>query len=457
MDGVQKRLNPSIQRKLSLSLSLAIVAVAIAGGVFSLLSALSEAHDLQDDMLRQVALFVDRQHVPPVLRAPGGDEESRVIVQRLGETPALSTDVDAGGPLALPPALPDGLQTLRSGGESFRVLVRTTSAGERIAVSQEAGFRNRIALGSALRTVMPLLILVPLLLWLVADRIRKMFRPIAALSREIDQRAEQALHPIDINHLPEEIQPFVVAINRLLLRVGQSMATQRRFIADAAHELRSPLTALSLQAERLEDVELPPAARARLAALRLGIERSRKLLDQLLGLARAQSGAEPPASPVSVRGIYRLVLEDLMPLAQAKRIDIGIEGTRDAQVWVSERDMVALVRNLADNAIRYTPEEGRIDLSMSASPDGVTLCIQDSGPGIPPAERARVFDPFYRVLGNGQIGSGLGLAIVQAIAQRIGAPIRLGFSDETRQSGLRVEVSIPVRDAHAAAPLPSTD
>ena len=450
MDGYARRLNASLQRKLSLALFLAILVVAVVAGLFSFLSALDEAHELQDDVLRQVAQLEDGPLSSPVVRLQDGNEESRVIVQRLGAGQPSSADVDAGGPLALPPTLPDGLQTLRVGDEMFRVLVKTTSAGERIAVAQESAFRDEIARDSALRTVTPFLILVPVLLWIVADLVRKMFRPIVALSLEIDRRSDQELHPVEDGRVPVEIRPFVVAINRLLARVSRSMQAQRRFVADAAHELRSPLTALSLQAERLADAEMSDPAHERLAELRLGIERGRKLLDQLLSLARAQSAAAP-AAPISVQGIYRRVLEDLMPLAQAKGIDVGVEGTQDAQVPSSELDMIALVRNLVDNAIRYTPEGGRVDLSVHVSQEGAVLRIQDTGPGIAPTERERVFDSFYRTLGSEQPGSGLGLAIVKAIVDRIGANVQLGFSDEAKQTGLRVEIRMPLADMPSTA------
>lgn len=323
------------------------------------------------------------------------------------------------------------------------MLVKTTATGERIAVAQESGFRNEIARDGALRTVMPFLILMPILLLIVADLVRKMFQPIAALSKEIDQRADQEMHPVLERHLPVEVRPFVVAINRLLARVGQSMESQRRFVADAAHELRSPLTALSLQAERLAETEMSGLARERLTVLRRGIERGRSLLDQLLTLAKAQSAGHLPKSPISVQGIYRRVLEDLMPLAEVKHIDIGLEDMQDAEVWVSEVDMIALVKNLIDNAIRYTPQGGRVDLSVGVSEREVVLRIQDNGPGISLAERDRVFDPFYRTLGSKQIGSGLGLSIVQTIVNRIGARIHLDLADVHKQTGLIVTVHFP--------------
>jgi two-component system OmpR family sensor kinase len=456
MDGLKRRLNESVQLKLSFTLSLAILVMAIVAGVFSFLSAFDEAHELQDDVLRQVAQLMEQQRLSPAppttdVRPKDADEESRVIVQRLSEANPSAVGVDAGGALPLPSTLSDGLHTLEFGGETFRVLVKTTVAGERISVAQEAGFRNEIARDGALRTVMPFLILVPVLLLIVADLVRKMFRPIAALSKEIDQRAEQELHLVEDHHLPVEVRPFAVAINRLLARVGQSMESQRRFVADAAHELRSPLTALSLQAERLAEAEMSGSARERLTVLRQGIERGRRLLDQLLTLARAQSAADLPKSPVSVQGIYRRVLEDLMPLAEAKHIDVGVEGEQDTEVLVSELDMITLVKNLLDNAIRYSPEGGRVDLSVSTADGRTELHIKDNGRGIPVAERDRVFDPFYRALGSEQIGSGLGLSIVQTVANRIGAEIFLDFSDQEKQTGLDVAVLFPVTTSVYAA------
>lgn len=444
MDGLQKRLNESIQLKLSFSLSLVILVIAVVAGIFSFVSAFDEAHELQDNTLRQIAALFVRQNVALAQfggdgRAKGSDEESRVIVQYLAD----GGERDAGMPLPLPTTLSDGLQTVDVAGEPFRVLVKTTASGERIAVAQEAGIRNEIARDSALRTLMPFLILIPILLLIVADLVRKMIRPVAALSTDIDQRAEQELHPVEHAHLPVEVRPFVVAINRLLTRVTQSMDVQRRFVADAAHELRSPLTAISLQAERLAEAEMSNLGRERLATLQGGIARGRNLLDQLLTLAKVQATPDLPKSPVSVQGIYHRVLEDLMPLAAARHIDIGVEGEQDAEVMVSELDMIAVVKNLVDNAIRYTPEGGRIDMSVSATEGGAVLSIQDNGRGIPLAERERVFDPFYRTLGSDQVGSGLGMSIVKTILDRIGAQIQLGFSDEVKGSGLRVCILIP--------------
>ncbi|AIY42138.1 hypothetical protein LT85_2980 [Collimonas arenae] len=448
MDGIKRKLKDSIQFRLSLWLSLAILAVALLAGVFAFISAFDEAHEFQDDMLRQVAALFDQQHMPVAqqgnaAKAEIGDEESRVIVQYLPSAQDDSAGKSGESALALPATLREGFQTLQIGHEHYRVLVRTLASQQRIAVAQETAVRDELARHSAVHTLMPFLILIPLLLLLVAHLVRTMFKPIARLSAEIDGRNEQELHPLAPEPLPAEIRPFIVAINRLLDRVAQAMDAQRRFVADAAHELRSPLTALSLQAERLADAEMPDTARQRLVTLRQGIERGRLLLDQLLALARAQSSPAAAGGTISVSQVYRRVLEDLMPLADAKQIDLGVEGETDLQVRATEVDLVTIIRNLVDNAIRYTPPGGRINLSMRGGADGVTLQVDDSGPGIPHEEHARVFDPFYRVLGNDAVGSGLGLSIVQTIASRIGAQVRLGPADAQTQAGLRVTLFLP--------------
>jgi two-component system, OmpR family, sensor kinase len=444
MDGFKKHLSDSMQLRLSVTLSLAILIVAVLAGFFAFASALNEAHELQDETLRQVAILFERQQM--TLRYPSGeqivgdDEESRVIVQYLTDSSKATGNDDATIPLPFPTTLPDGLSTMNIAGENFRVLVRTTLHGERIVVAQEADVRDKEARESAWRNLLPFLILFPVLLLVVGDLVRKLFRPIAALSDEIDQRDEQALHPIDENHLPTEIRPFVVAINRLLTRVAQSMEAQRRFIADAAHELRSPMTALSLQAERLSATEMSAVAYERLLPLSRGIERSRKLIDQLLALATAQSSSDRSQTSVSVHEVYRRVLEDLLPLAERKRIDIGVESIEDVQVTINEMDLLILVKNLVDNAIRYTPVGGRVDLTVELAQETVILQVKDSGPGISAEEQMLVFDPFYRSLGTDETGSGLGLSIVKAIADRTGAHIRLSFSDEMKKSGLCVSV-----------------
>jgi two-component system, OmpR family, sensor kinase len=440
MDGRQGRMRQSLQFRLSLWLSLTIVLVAAAAGFLSFASAFNEAIELQDDQLRQTAALLQRQllSAPPTEAAgpPDADPESRLIVlaSRLHE--AWNPEEVA---LGLRPDLPDGLQTVAIGGAPWRLFVSTHERGLRVAIGQQTTVRDEIANKSALRTVAPLLSLVLLLPLLVGYLIRKMLHPLKIMAADLESRSEPVWQEIAAGAVPSEIRPFVVAIKRLLARVAQSVAAQRRFLADAAHELRSPLTALSLQAERLEATEMPEEARMRLAALRRGIGRTRNLLDQLLALARAQSQTGE-ARPVRVMCVIRQVLEDLMPLAEAKHMDIGVVRQDDVVVQASEMDLTILVRNLVDNAIRYTPEGGKIDLAVEGGADSAVFRVDDTGPGISPDQRERVFDPFYRALGTDEFGSGLGLSIVETIADRIGAGVSLGQSGS---GGLLVAVSIP--------------
>ena len=238
MDGFKKRLKNSLQIRLSFWLSLAILSVALVAGIFAFYSAFNEAHELQDDVLRQVAMLFDRHGLTVTQAGNSGteaniDPESRVFVQLLSRTKPNNRNNHAYSTLALPQNLHDGMQTVRANNESYRVFVKTLGSGKRIAVAQETTVRDEIARDSSLSTLMPFLILVPILLLVVAYLIHNIFKPIATLSVEIDQRSEQELHPVATDLFPAEIEPFVVAINRLLRRIEQTMATQQRFITDA--------------------------------------------------------------------------------------------------------------------------------------------------------------------------------------------------------------------------------
>jgi two-component system OmpR family sensor kinase len=445
MDGIEGTVKRSLQFRLSARVSCVILVVALAAGAFSFYRAFQDAIELQDDQLRQMVAVLHRQHIAPAhvdaqQHIDFEDAEARIVVQPLPPpgAPAVALPGELPG---IPTDLAEGFHNVPVAGRTWRIYVRSPDPLTRIAVGQQAVVRDEIARDSALRTVAPLLILIPILLLLVGDLIRTMLKPLKDMAAELDRRSEQSLHEIEGRDLPAEIVPFVVAINRLLARVAQSVAVQRRFVADAAHELRSPLTALSLQSELLQATDMSAEAAQRLVTLRLGIQRARHLLDQLLDFARVQGSLAVPAAPVSMQVTLRSVLEDLMPLVHAKNIDIGVTSAHDQTVPVQESDLRMLFKNLLENAIRYSPPGGRIDLSVQAHPHTVTLRIEDSGPGIPESERERVFDAFYRILGREQAGSGLGLSIVKTIADRHGATLALAYTDAQARCGLRVDLT----------------
>jgi two-component system OmpR family sensor kinase len=253
--------------------------------------------------------------------------------------------------------------------------------------------------------------------------------------------------------LPREVQPLVGALNGLLGRLSQALAAQRSFIADAAHELRTPLTAVHLQAQLAERATDEAGRRAALADLKDGLERATRLVEQLLTLAREEPGvADRPPATVDLPALAREVVADLAPLAADKRIDLGLSADSPVQVRGDADALATLLSNLVDNALRYTPEAGRVDVGVASDGGRAVLSVRDSGPGIPEADRERVFDRFVRGSVTGAVrGSGLGLSIVKRIAERHGADIAVGPGLEG--AGVGISVRFPAAET-SPAPAP---
>ena len=248
------------------------------------------------------------------------------------------------------------------------------------------------------------------------------------------------------------MQPLVTALNDLLERLRKALERERAFMADAAHELRTPLTALHLQVGMLARASGESERTAAMGTLSAGVQRAIRLVEQLLALARQEPRAEGRRVPVRLDDLAREVVAELVPLADAGRIDLGVEAAQPATVRGDADELRTLLRNLVDNAVRYTPAGGRVDVTVeaavAASPgasptaaSGARLTVSDTGPGIPPEDRERVFDRFYRRAGTEPPGSGLGLAIVKAIADAHGATLTL--ADGPGGKGLTVTVSFP--------------
>jgi two-component system OmpR family sensor kinase len=240
--------------------------------------------------------------------------------------------------------------------------------------------------------------------------------------------------------LPDEVRPLVQELNLLFGRVRTAFDAQQNFVADAAHELRTPLAALKLQTQSLERADSPEARQVAVGRLSAGIERATRLVEQLLVLARQEANAAPRQA-VDMAGIARRAVADLIGVAQARDIDLGLQRADAAEVQGQPDALTILLRNLVDNAIKYTPSGGTVDVSVLADGRAVTVLVEDSGPGIPAEERERVFDRFYRVPGSDAAGSGLGLAIIKSIAERHGAKLTLGES--ARLGGLEAKVTFP--------------
>ncbi len=372
-------------------------------------------------------------------RAVNKFPDARVFIFRLGtHTNAKQTELQMVGLLN---NLADGIQTVSDRQSEWRVVIRTLPNEDRIAVGQRTAVRDEIARDGALRTVLPMIGLVPLLILLIGFVIRHTLKPVMSLSKDLDEKGDSNLIPLSGDGIPKEILPFMESINRLLARLTLSMAQQRRFVADAAHELRSPITALTLQAENIERADMSIEARLRLVPLKAGLIRARSLVEQLLSLARHQTNQTTDLEIVAFDMIVREVIKELYPLAEAKHIDLGIEREESIRLRGSAFDFLTLTRNALDNAIRYTPVHGKVDVSFFLEGNRMVFRVEDSGPGIPEDELLRVFDPFYRITASGEPGTGLGLSIVRDIARRLNGIATLSNINNAGRSGLRFQYS----------------
>ena len=415
-------MNNSLQKKLSFWLCAAIVVVGLVTGGISFLLAYNEAEEFQDESLRQIATLVDADRLPTdgqeIMTAMDNDPDARIVVQR------LSPQLSASATLALPENLMEGFHTVDVGRKQWRVYVRRGKSGERIAVAQAIWIRGEAARDSAFRTMLPLIVLFPLLAFFSRRLVKASLEPVRDLARIADAQHENNPVSLPTEEVPDEITPFVQSINRLLERINRLMGQQRRFIADAAHELRTPLAALTFQTQNIERADSLTACKERLIPLKMGLERSRHLLDQLLNLARQQSSSDS-RQKVDLVEIAQSVIEELVPFAELRHIDMGLDYQDKLWLDTDGSAIQLLVRNAVDNALRYTPEGGEVTIRIHKNEEAGIVEVIDNGPGIPKDELARVLDAFYRLPGSAEGGSGLGLAIVRNIAERLGGTVTL--------------------------------
>lgn len=433
----------SLKGRLFLGLGAFILIAALCAGSITFSWAYDEALEVQDAMLLQVGALAASNRVHSFESVENGvDKEARVVVEELQPEDGL----DASAPLLLPlpAAVRDGLQTVGQDPAQWRVLVRTRTDGSRVAIGQLTGYRDEIARGSALRTVVPFAILVPCLMLLVGLVLRYSFRSVAELASELDASDHDTLAQLPLEGVPTELRPFVGSINSLLRRITAMLDHQRRFVADAAHELRSPITALSVQAENLDSAELPEESRSRLAALQRGIRRIAHLLEQLLALAKYETPLASEAQVSAFDHAARNVVAILLPAADARGIDLGFEEIESVMVRVDATALGVLVRNLVDNALRHSPDGRRVDIHLFAQGPSAILCVEDEGPGICEVDLPRIFEPFYRGRHSSGLGSGLGLSIVHRIATGAGGTVSVANIPPPAGPGLRVIVAIPL-------------
>ncbi|HET7174858.1 MAG TPA: ATP-binding protein [Gammaproteobacteria bacterium] len=393
-----------------------------------------------DGQMRRLALaYVEQLRGDPRLPTPPPLDEEHV--EQDGTVAVQFWDRD--GRLLLSSTWPvpgltlqqsEGFHDLDIDGHVWRVYTAPATA-PRVQVLQSGEFRRRVALHSAQEAAEPVAILIPvtaLLLWLA---VWFALRPVDRLVQAIAAQDERSLTALPLQRVPAELQPLIGSMNSLLARLKEAFAAQQRFVQDAAHELRTPLTALKLQVENLK----PQLAEGQSARLESGIERMQRLVEQLLRLARQEAAPQSiDTEPVDVAAVLRQSIGELVPLAEARGIDLGLTAAEPAEVRADARDLRSVFDNLLENALRYTPAGGRVDVSLKQADGAPQVEVLDTGPGIPPELLERVFDRFYRVLGTGTQGSGLGLAIARGAAGRAGLHIEL--VNRSDRSGLAARV-----------------
>jgi two-component system OmpR family sensor kinase len=432
----------SLRARLLAWLLAGVVFVGVAGGLTVYRNALAQADAFFDYHLRQTALILRDQPVEYLLapQLPSTDAAYDFVVQ------VWSLDgvrVYLSRPHAVLPEITTlGFATVDTSEGHWRVF-GVQAARSVIQVAQPLAVRQQRAAQLALQTLKPFALLLPVLLIVIWLAVGQALQPLQRLTAQVQARRTEVLEPLPPTPLPEEVQPLVAALNDLLGRLKASLERERAFMADAAHELRTPLTALHLQMGMLARASDESERAAAMETLSAGVQRAIHLVEQLLALARQEPRADTPRVAVPLAELARACVAELVPLADARHIDLGLATATEVSVRGDPEALRTLLRNLVDNAVRYTGAGGRVDVSVESFGAGARLSVSDNGPGIAPADRERVFDRFYRPAGTATSGSGLGLAIVRTIAAAHGASVAL--ADGADGQGLKVTVSFPAR------------
>jgi two-component system, OmpR family, sensor kinase len=430
----------SIRRELLFWLLLGLVVAVAAAATSTYYQARREAKELFDYQLKQLALSVSNERISVLPQSHEKELDDDLAIQVWDRNQKL---LYSSSPELEIPRRPDpgysNVATRRGRWRVFEVLARD----KLVQVAQPLAVYEELAAAMAFRVVSPLLVILPLLGALVWLTVRRGLRPLTSVTSAVRARTPAALEPLPESHLPEEVQPLVHALNELLGRLGRALAVQKGFIADAAHELRTPLTAVQLQLELARWASTPEEREAAFEDLQRGVTRAIHLIGQLLTLARQEPEvAERPLQPTDLSEIARLAVAEQTPLAVARHVDVGVGNAAQSFIQGDPEALRVMLGNLVDNAIRYSPAGGRVDVGVTRTDHHALLTVQDDGPGIPVADRGRVFDRFFRGRELDVPGSGLGLAIVKGIADRHLAGIQLDSGPDGK--GLCVTVTFPM-------------
>ena len=439
-----RRQSFSLQRRLLLTLVVWVLGIGGIATVVIYYLSYQDARNFQDADLVQVAAWVDPQALPShPLSAPWFLREKKRL-PREEDYGSMVVEVMTPGKIAQPLAIPEdwqpGFHQFHDAGQDWRVFVRRLADGRRLAVAQPYSLVREAAGDGLQRTLWPFLALLPILLLAIAWQLHRGFLPLRRLAKEIHALQPQQEMRLPERAVPQEIQPFWVAIQELLQRVEILLQRERRFVADAAHELRTPLAALSLQVENARAAQDLGVCQERLAQVESGLGRSRRLLDQLLTLER-QVASAAQVRCIDMGELLREILAERVPVAEAREMEMILELTGPLRILGDLLAYRVLISNALDNALRYAPAGTSVWLRWRLENASVVVEIEDEGPGIPAEQREAVFAPFHRGSLQGGEGSGLGLAIIAAAAQRLGG--QLALRDGRSGPGLRLQYRQP--------------
>jgi two-component system sensor histidine kinase QseC len=335
-----------------------------------------------------------------------------------------------------------GFKTVQMDGTAWRVFA--AHGGKRdvqVYVGEQVSSRDSI-LWAALRSMLwPMLVALPLLALAIWWAVRRGVAPLRKLGGTLAARQPQALHPVTLAGAPSEMTPMLDALNGLFARIAELMESERRFTADAAHELRTPIAAIRTQAQVALGEADNGLRRHALEATLEGCDRATRLVEQLLTLSRLEAGAVPPVTPLDLSALVRRVVADVAPQAIHKQQTIEVDATEPCPIHGDATLVAVLVRNLVDNAIRYSPADATVKVSVSKQPAHIQLKVEDSGPGMTEQHIERLGERFFRVIGSGQGGSGLGWSIVRRIAAVHHVAVRIERSSAL--GGLAVAIDWP--------------
>ena len=444
MEAPKVRRAHSLRGRLIWFLLAVILLTAIVQGVVAYRSARAEADQIFDYHMQQMALSL-RSGMPIAGFGPPVDDSQDPdytdFVVQVWTADGLRIFQSAPR-TRLPDRAILGFSDVAANGTTYRVFSMQTHS-QVIQVAQDMATRQQMASALAFRTVAPIAIVAPLLMLAVWWVVSASLTPVARIRSQIAARQSDDLSEVSENDLPEEIQPLVHELNLLLGRMRLAFDAQKRLVADAAHELRSPLAALKLQVQGLQRASDDATRDVAITRLAGGIDRATRLVDQLLELARQQEKAvaDAPLPHVDLATIARAAVADAASSAQLRNIDLGLNHADAGDIGGYDEGLRVLTRNLIDNAVKYSPAGGVVDVEVRRVGERFCLSVDDSGPGIVEGDRERVLDRFYRVVGNEANGSGLGLAIVKAITDMHGA--QLSLQSSAKHGGLRVEVLFP--------------